>query len=89
MAGIIGNMTAQARLRRGRKEITSGKCVYTLDPFTELGFRPEVHNKYVRLRASLARADTGQNQAQEQSNTAVQAAVKEIFAFVRICVLSF
>ena len=89
MAGIIGNMTAQARLRRGRKEITSGKCVYTLDPFPELGFRPEVHNKYVRLRASLARADTGQNQAQEQSNTAVQAAVKEIFAFVRICVLSF
>ena len=89
MAGIIGNMTAQARLRRGRKEITSGKCVYTLDPFPELGFRPEVHNKYVRLRDSLARADTGQNQAQEQSNTAVQAAVKEIFAFVRICVLSF
>ena len=88
MAGIIGNMTAQARLRRGRKEITSGKCVYTLDPFPELGFRPEVHNKYVRLRASLDRADTGQSQA-EQSNTAVQTAVKENFAFVRICVLSF
>lgn len=82
MAGIIGNMTAQARLRRGRKEITSGKCVYTLDPFPALGFRPEVHNKYVRLRASLARADTVHSQAQEQSNTAVQAAVKDNFAFV-------
>ena len=47
MAGIIGNMTAQARLRRGRKEVESNKCVYTLHPFSSAGFRPERDNKYL------------------------------------------
>ena len=79
MAGIIGNMTAQARLRRGRKEITSCKCVYTLDPFPQHGFRPELHNKYVRVRARLASGDSGQSQAQEQSNTELQPAKECIF----------
>ena len=80
MAGIIGNMTAQARLRRGRKEIPSCKCVYTLDPFPQHGFRPELHNKYVTVRARLEdMGDSGQSQAQEQSNTEVQPAKECIF----------
>ena len=47
MAGIIGNMTAQKRLRRERKEILSNKCVYQLKPFSTFGFKPELHNTYV------------------------------------------
>ena len=74
MAGIIGNMTAQARLRRGRKEITSSKCVYTLDPFPEHGFRPELHNKYVRVRA---RGNIKEEPIPEQSDTELEA-LKEI-----------
>ena len=50
MAGIIGNMTAQARLRRGRKEVLSDKCVYELEPFAVNGFNPRIHNKYVKTR---------------------------------------
>ena len=50
MAGIIGSMTAQARLRRGRKEVLSDKCVYELQPFDTHGFDPKVHNKYVWRR---------------------------------------
>ena len=79
MAGIIGNMTAQARLRRGRKEITSGKCVYTLDPFPQHGFRPELHNKYVLVKASLARGASGQSQTPEKSKTEAQPAKEYIF----------
>ena len=50
MAGIIGTMTAQARLRRGRKEILSNKCVYNLKPFSPDGFDPNIHNKYLAAR---------------------------------------
>ena len=50
MAGIIGSMTAQARLRRGRKEVLSDKCVYELEPFAAHGFNPKIHNKYVSRR---------------------------------------
>ena len=50
MAGIIGTMTAQARLRRGRKEILSNKCVYNLKPFSPDGFDPNIHNKYFAAR---------------------------------------
>ena len=67
-------MTAQARLRRGRKEITSCKCVYTLDPFPQGGFRPELHNKYVTVRASLARGGNEQSQTPEPNNSEVQPA---------------
>ena len=74
MAGIIGNMTAQARLRRGRKEITSSKCVYTLEPFPEHGFRPELHNMYVRVRASR---DIKEDPIPEERNTVLET-VKEI-----------
>ena len=73
MAGIIGNMTAQARLRRGRKEITSSKCVYTLDPFPEHGFRPELHNMYMR-----ARRDIKEDPIPEERNTVLET-VKEIY----------
>ena len=69
MAGIIGNMTAQARLRRGRKEITSSKCVYTLDPFPEHGFRPELHNMYMRVRA---RRDIKEDPIPEERNTVLK-----------------
>ena len=74
MAGIIGNMTAQARLRRGRKEITSSKCVYTLEPFPMHGFRPELHNMYMRVRA---RRDIKEDQIPEERNTVLEK-VKEI-----------
>ena len=50
MAGIIGTMTAQARLRRGRKEILSNNCVYNLKPFSPHGFDPNIHNKYLAAR---------------------------------------
>ena len=50
MAGIIGNMTAQARMRRFRKDILSDKCVYKLEPFSASGFNPEIDNKYIETR---------------------------------------
>ena len=50
MAGIIGNMTAQARMRRFRKDILSDKCVYKLAPFSASGFNPEIDNKYIETR---------------------------------------
>ena len=62
-------MTAQARLRRGRKEITSSKCVYSLDPFPEYGFRPELHNKYVRVRA---REDIKEDPIPEESHAELE-----------------
>ena len=67
-------MTAQARLRRGRKEITSSKCVYTLEPFPEHGFRPELHNMYMRVRA---RRDIKEDPIPEERNTVLET-VKEI-----------
>ena len=78
MAGIIGNMTAQARLRRGRKEITSSKCVYTLDPFPEHGFRPELHNMYVRVRA---RRDIKEDPIPPEERNTVLKTVREISFF--------
>ena len=30
--------------------MNSEKCVYTLDPFDEFGFRPHLHNSYTRIR---------------------------------------
>jgi hypothetical protein len=50
MAGIIGSMTAQARLRRGRNEVLSDKCIYELEPFAVHGFDPKIHNKHVWRR---------------------------------------
>ena len=50
MAGIIGQITAQARVRRARKKILSDKCTYLLQPFATHGFDPKLHNNYVRTR---------------------------------------
>ena len=55
MAGIIANMTAQARLRRGREEVRSNKSVYHLHPFSPTGFRPERDNRF--LASSHNRVD--------------------------------
>ena len=50
MAGIIGQITAQARVRRARKKVLSDKCTYQLQPFGSHGFDPRLHNNYVRTR---------------------------------------
>ena len=48
MAGIIGQITAQARVRRLKKRISADKCNYILPPFSSTGFQPSLHNNYVR-----------------------------------------
>ena len=50
MAGIIGQITAQARVRRARKKVLSDKCTYQLQPFGSHGFDPKLHNNFVRTR---------------------------------------
>ena len=50
MAGIIGQITAQARVRRARKKVLSDKCTYHLQPYSSHGFDPRLHNNYVRTR---------------------------------------
>ena len=50
MAGLIGQITAQARVRRAKKKIPSDKCTYLLQPFGSHGFDPKLHNNYVRTR---------------------------------------
>ena len=50
MAGIIGQITAQARVRRARKKVQSDKCTYLLQPFGSHGFDPRLNNNYVRTR---------------------------------------
>ena len=79
MAGIIGTMTAQARLRRGRKEILSNKCVYNLKPFSPHGFNPDVHNKYLvaRRKQSINEIENDAETATTQDFSVVK--VKENF----------
>ena len=48
MAGIIGQLTANARKRKDAKVIESDKCVYWLPEFEQFGFNPVLHNNYVR-----------------------------------------
>ena len=48
MAGIIGQITAQARVRRLKKKISADKCNYILPAFSSTGFQPGLHNNYVR-----------------------------------------
>ena len=38
MAGIIGQITAQARVRRLKKRISADKCNYILPPFSAQGY---------------------------------------------------
>ena len=47
MAGIIGQLTAHARKRRGINTVDIEKSAYILPPFHSYGYRPSVDNKYV------------------------------------------
>ena len=47
MAGIIGQITAQARIKRARKKV---HCTYQLQPFGRHGFDSRLHTNYVRTR---------------------------------------
>ena len=62
MAGIIGQLTANARKRKDAKRIRSDKCMYNIHEFDRNGFSPVIHNKYVKNRVRLE----GQKVNQEQ-----------------------
>ena len=53
MAGIIGQLTANARKRRGTSTIVIEKCAYILPPFHSYGYSPGVDNVYVVCRAKV------------------------------------
>ena len=53
MAGIIGQITANARKRKDAKNINSDKCMYHIPQFDTNGFNPMLHNSYVRNRARI------------------------------------
>ena len=53
MAGIIGQITANARNRKDIKIVPSDKSTYYIPDFHPSGFDPLVHNKYLRNRARL------------------------------------
>ena len=59
MAGIIGQITAQARVRRLKKKISADKCNYILPPFSSRGFQPGLHNNYVRNQIRNTKARRG------------------------------
>ena len=50
MAGIIGQLTANARKRKEGKPVKSDKSMYSIPEFDRNGFNPSIHNKYVRNR---------------------------------------
>ena len=52
MAGIIGQLTANARARSSRK-VRSDKCTYNIPEFDRGGFVPILHNSYVRNRTRM------------------------------------
>ena len=53
MAGIIGQLTANARRRKGVRRIHSDKCMYSIPEFDRNGFNPQVHNSFVRNRRRM------------------------------------
>ena len=53
MAGIIGQLTANARRRNDVKRIRSDKCMYNIPEFDRNGFNPVIHNNYVKNRVRL------------------------------------
>ena len=63
MAGIIGQLTANARKRKDTKIVASDKCMYYIPEFQSTGFNPYLHNKYLRNRARI-QAENEQNQAE-------------------------
>ena len=50
MAGIIGQLTANARKRKEAKPVKSDKSMYSIPKFDRNGFNPSIHNNYVRNR---------------------------------------
>ena len=63
MAGIIGQLTANARKRKDAKTVNSDKCMYHLQEFDRHGFDPSTHNKYVRHRERMeAEIDRSQSE---------------------------
>ena len=50
MAGIIGQLTANARKRKDTKPVKSDKSMYSIPEFDRNGFNPSIHNNYVRNR---------------------------------------
>ena len=63
MAGIIGQLTANARKRKDTKIVASDKCMYYIPEFHSTGFNPSLHNKYLRNRTRI-QAENEQNQAE-------------------------
>ena len=53
MAGIIGQLTANARRRKDTKRIRSDKCMYNIPEFDRNGFSPVIHNNYVKNRVRM------------------------------------
>ena len=51
MAGVIGQLTANARKRRRENVIDSSKCVYVLPYFHPHGFAPKSDNQFAIRRA--------------------------------------
>ena len=88
MAGIIGNMTAQKRARRDRKDILSNKCVYELQPFSSYGFHSDKHNKYIEARVRY-RAKCKKKAEEEKVLYETQlennSEVKNIISYERYC----
>ena len=63
MAGIIGQLTANARKIRNTKKIRSDKCMYQIPEFSRTGFVPLDHNRYLRNRTRvLAMRETEQEE---------------------------
>ena len=53
MAGVIGQLTANARKRRREAVIDSSKCVYVLPVFHSHGYSPSNDNQFVLRRARV------------------------------------
>ena len=69
MAGIIGQLTANARARSSRK-VRSDKCTYNIPEFDRGGFVPILHNSYVRNRTRMeARKEVKVLKVQESMET--------------------
>ena len=62
MAGIIGQLTANARRRKDAKRLRSDKCMYNIPEFDRNGFSPVIHNNYVKNRARMEGKKVGEEQ---------------------------
>jgi hypothetical protein len=53
MAGVIAQLTANARKRKKENIVDSGKSVYILPHFHQYGFRPSFENLFIMNRRRL------------------------------------